>query len=416
MNFNPRTYVAVWLDKMKIDIDERGTLIDEKRHDYTQIVRTLLLDYSEQVSAYNANAPKDEKVKGATYETIKMALEEYADNVILQKREELAAKLQFSGTENLGPLSDFLFYITGQRDEKDLAVMAHWVWQVKRKLTNQKVFFHIMPMFYGTQGGGKSEAIKHLFGPVHSLTLENLSLTDIVKTEKIAFELGRCLVAFFDEMSGADKADVEALKRQITATHNDTRTFFTQKFVKVPQNVSFIGASNKALNELIYDPTGMRRFYQINTVERFDWGAINSLDYEALYKGINEGRETGYMAEKAEEIAAEQAKLVGHDDIEAFMEYYNINARTPLEKTTEISASEVYHKFMDWCELNGVTKKPSAGWFGRRISNKGIQSVRKKLNKLTAVIYLINSDSALHDKSYDPLGAPKTEGTKTWNN
>ena len=59
----------------------------------------------------------------------------------------------------------------------DIAVVKHFVWQVKRKLIGLPVDHHIMPILFGKSGGGKSVAIHKLVEPLKELTLEtNMSV------------------------------------------------------------------------------------------------------------------------------------------------------------------------------------------------------------------------------------------------
>jgi hypothetical protein len=69
--------------------------------------------------------------------------------------------------------------LTGKEDPVDVAVMKHFVWQVKRKLNEMAVEDHLMVILYCAQRVGKSEAIR----------------------------------MFFDEMAKAQKTDMEAFKK-----------------------------------------------------------------------------------------------------------------------------------------------------------------------------------------------------------
>ena len=55
-------------------------------------------------------------------------------------------------------------------------------------------------------------------------------------------------------------------------------------------SASLIGASNKTLDELIKDTTGMRRFIQLNWADLNEagWAIINGIDYLGLWKSVDE--------------------------------------------------------------------------------------------------------------------------------
>ena len=111
-------------------------------------------------------------------------------------------------------LADWVRAATGAVSPLDLAVMRHFIWQVKRKLLGLPVEHHMMPILYGRTGGGKSVAVHKLLEPVKEVTLcRDMSVfSDSFGRRQFA----RNFVMFFDEMEKCCGVDVNALKNIIT--------------------------------------------------------------------------------------------------------------------------------------------------------------------------------------------------------
>lgn len=402
MQSDPRKYVAWWLSAKKIIVDERGGLTSPDKREYQEIFDTLMLDYNEQISQFNYIA--DKKIKGANDTNMKRALDEIISLEMVKRRAEIFEKLRFNGTENLVPLEQFVKAVTGKTEAKIVGVLAHFLWQIKRRLIDKEIVYHIMPILYGGQGAGKSKALQHLFKQLTNLTLD-LGLTEVTDP-RFYFSLNRNFVAVLDEMAGAKKADVDILKKQISATYNDVRKLGGNIVTKIKQNASFIGTTNRPVNEIIFDTTGARRFYEIRTLEKLDWAAVNSIDYVSLYRGIDENRENGYIEAVMDEVIKDQEDLIGVDELTAFME-----AHKCLDGTKEISTQLVYEAYKTWAEANGIKNLINSVWFGRKLSNRGIRNVTKSVRGKTLRFYLIDETSELHKKAFDPLS---TE-VKGWN-
>lgn len=395
---DPRKYVRLWLTKAKVVVDERGELTSSDGRDYFQLFDAMFLDYCEQIDNFNRAA--DKKIRGAPESNLRKALDEIISVELIKRRAEIMNKIKYIESDAaLTPLRTFIRAMTGAENEKVLAVMAHFLWTVKRRLSGKEVVFHIMPIIYGAQNAGKSLSLQRLFKPLTNLTLE-LHLTDVTDP-RYYFSLSKSFVVILDEMAGAKKADVESLKKQITASYNDVRKLGTNTVIKVKQNASFIGTTNRAASELIFDSTGMRRFYEIRTLEKLDWDAINGIDYEALYQGINENLERGYIEPLLQEISLDQEELVTPDELTVFCESHHLEPGA-----RELEHSEVYEAYKTWADINGVKNPLNSMWFGRKMKNKGLNTtIKRNTNKITRY-YQVSEECELL-KRFDPL-AKKT--------
>lgn len=398
---DPRKYVAKWLELKKIVIDERGSLNSFDNREFCEIFDTLVLDYCQQIDDFNRKA--DRRVKGAPETNLKKALEEIISVEMAKRRDIIMENLKFSGTEDLSGVRKLVLAITGEENHTIVGVVSHLIWQIKRKLNGKDIVFHIMPILFGPQGGGKSLALQRLFKPLSNLTLE-LSLTEVTDA-RFYFALNRTFVVILDELAGVKKADVDALKKQISTTHNDARKLGSNLVTKIKQNASFIGTSNRPVNELIFDSTGARRFYEIKTLERLDWNTINTLDYISLYRGINENKEEGYIVDVLNDVMKDQENLIGIDEINVFLEQYKV---APGEK--ELPLPVLYAQYKIWAEENNM-KIPNSAWFGRKLGNRNFRSKKKNIQGKTILFYLVGDDCDLLKKSYDPLAS----GLSKWN-
>lgn len=151
--------------------------------------------------------------------------------------------------------------------ELDVAALSHSIWQIKRKLSNLEVKYHMMFCLYGReQGTGKSYGMKALLSPLGELLLENADF-NILTDPREGRVLNDSFAVIFDEMSNADKASMESIKRMITADKFKQRVMQTTNHTHLKQNSTFFSTANKKVGQLILDDTGLRRFYECN-IER----------------------------------------------------------------------------------------------------------------------------------------------------
>lgn len=266
-------------------------------------------------------------------------------------------RYRFSGDD---ALRRFARAVTGREDAVDAAVIAHFVWQAKRKLYALPVTNHLMPVFVGKQNGGKSTAIRKLLAPVQALT-DAPGDMKLLEDERQSFRLAKHLILFFDEMGKASKTDVDALKNRITAETASWRVLCTNTTARGLQLATFIGASNTSVRELVHDTTGMRRFYEVPCQDHLDWEVLNSLNYEALWEGVDhEG--PAPVLEHQEELIGRQELLRTPDTVEEFVEH----CTTASNDWT--SAQAVYDDYARW--MSKQKRQPlSQRKFGERLKS-----------------------------------------------
>lgn len=231
----------------------------------------------------------DELSLGFRERMITVAFSKYLHTNSIKRRKHLIAKVQFDGNTRANVWQTLVKTCFTDDDPVDynIAVAQKFIWQVKRKMNKIKVYDHIMPVLYGTQGKGKTEFIKRFVEPIS----ENVSypnLKDI--TDSRSRQLWTRWILVVDEMEGYEKTDVDALKNVITKDIVTGRVLGTHYDFNEINAASLIGASNKSLDELIKDSTGMRRFIQLNweDIDETGWSVINGIDFLGLWKSVDE--------------------------------------------------------------------------------------------------------------------------------
>lgn len=252
-----------------------------------------------------------------------------------------------SESAGIDELNKWLQSVIGRTPTQlDLAAMKHFIWQIKRKSMNLPVSYHMMNIFTGNQGDGKSEAIKRLLQPIIQLTIQGQSVTYITDVNNYK-TIGMNLCIFTDEMSRCSAVDIERLKQVITGTDLNYRIFHTQNNGYADQRCTLIGASNKEFRELIQDPTGVRRFYPYRCKphvsedeRRARWDVVNNIDPYLIWHGINENQEEPYIIPYLNELRAYQENLRTPGSIEEWLTDYELEPGTH-----KISLAELYNSY-----------------------------------------------------------------------
>lgn len=251
---------------------------------------------------------------------------------------------------------------TGKQDSLDIAVIRHFIWQVRRKLFGLPVDHHMMPILYGKTGGGKSVAVQKLLSPVADLQF-NLDLS--VFSDQFKMRLfTRAFVMFFDEMARSERADVDKLKNIITSPTVDFRIMRSEKIETGVQNCTFIGCSNDPVHDKIFDPTSARRYWQLNCSDKLDWSAINSIDYLALWKSVDEHASCPVIP-VLEKIRTVQDRDIRHKDLieDWISTYCKVKVANPK---TDPTSQTLYNEFADWCRWQKINSQPTANKFYRQ--------------------------------------------------
>jgi hypothetical protein len=312
--------------------------------------------------------------------------------------------LRFSGIEDLAPLRQFVKAVLGTLDETAVMVFAHFIANVKRKMTQQAVTYQLMPILTGKQKGGKSTAVRKLLSPLGE-TVHETTITSSLKAENFMM-FSQFFVVFFDEMEGIQKTSIAALKKMITEERAGGRVFYTQRNVNLANLCSFVGTANDSAMELIDDKTGARRFFEILCADKLDWSALNAIDYGALWRGIDENTKSKYYLLAEAEIDRRQQNLVSVDMFNMFLQETHLQpeAGEPETEGKWISSKTFYKVYSDWLEPYRATplhpatffKKLTAAGFEKRVQNVGQPVLAgSNMRRTTTTVYRISSHTSL---------------------
>lgn len=286
----------------------------------------------------------------------------------------------------LDELRKWLKATTGRDDSVDLAVMLHFMWQVKRLNTGKPVAWDIMPILVGKQGDGKSTAIELLCAIWQEL-LVNINAQTLVD-ERSTEVLGDYAIGFWGEMSGGSKAEVQALKNTLTSKRKSYRELGGHHHNSVVRRMAFIGDSNNPVKDVIADPTGMRRFYEVQVNGLTDRATLNAIDYALAWQAVSED-DAAPFDDVALQVRERQKDLIVQDAFDNFLAWgddRNWDSLTILEEgrpyqesggapVTTIpkydpargySLSQVAILYKHYVRLVGGVVRDSA-WVGRRL-------------------------------------------------
>jgi len=243
-----------------------------------------------------------------------------------------------------------------------IAVLKKFIWQVKRKMLNERVDNHLMPVILGPQGVGKSTFVRDfLLGPIDEF-VGNTNFKEIEETRNM--EQWNNYALFLDEMGYAGKADIDNVKNKITAVTVSGRPMRTNANVQYRQNATFIGCSNKELDQLIRDETGNRRFVALRFSKSPDWSKTKDVDPRHLWTSVDERGEDPTKG-IADELRAAQEAVREKSQVEQWMEHYEEG--NPA-KGTKRFAKELYDLYSDWAAKYAPGRSMEVNMFGKELS------------------------------------------------
>jgi len=321
----------------------------------------------------------------ATYveETLSALLEEQR----AQRRAHLIGRItgRSSLPEGREALNQWVEAVTGHRQPETVAVMAHWLWLVKRLALGRKTEHDVMPILYGPQGSGKSTATERLCEPLAELatTMNASHLTDERKFSALAI----FLVGRWEEMQGAQRSDIEALKHSITCRQVTFRRLGSHVNEVLSRTCGFIGTSNHPVDAMVADSTGARRFFQLTTPARIDHATINRLDPLQLWLAVSEDDPAPILS-CLQVVRSAQAELVARDAISLWLSAERwaplvIKSHDTYEDLSipayDAAQGECFEhlcaRFKHWCMLVG-TLPLSVVRIGHRLHQEGFVVVR----------------------------------------
>ena len=348
-------------------IDAAGAVVNSRgqRVDMKSFINNFLL-YSLSFSTMRL---VDTQIK-LSDSAFNKGIEEWLADKKLEAFNKFKLEIQFDPTKALAAKEDLAIWLKSllwrEPTATEIAVLLHFMHQVKRKMFDLKIKYHLMPVIVSAQKSGKTETIRWLLAPLGNFAVE----WELSHLEDPRYDMKHkdTYVMFFDELAKAERADMKTLKKRITAIELDVRNLGTQIFSHIKQNSTFIAASNEAINELLADSTGMRRFHQIIGVDREEllattieerqkyWELKRDLNPMTIWQGVNEQLELLPEYEQAlEDIDKSQELLRNKDILEEFWidsGFELITDKDP-DKKDLVRVTSFYSDFRDYAEQAG---------------------------------------------------------------
>jgi hypothetical protein len=305
----------------------------------------------------------------------------------------LVDQLSFVSTDS-DPISEWVTAVRKKSSTLDTIVMKHFIWQVKRKLAGLPVEQHMMPVLFGRSGAGKSVAVSRLIEPLRSVALQTSMSIFSDPFSRRAF--ARNFLVFFDELQGSDNTDVNTMKQIITAPVIEWRAMRSERVMSAPQNSTFIGCSNDPVCDRIKDPTSSRRFWQINCADQMDWQAINSIDYLALWRSVDENAPAPVLEHLSDIRKIQEAEIRVKDSVEQWLE--EVCEVVSFDESS-LTTSELYESFKNFCLSQNQKSFPQFQKFARDLKRifdgDGHGLVSKKTNRGTTWAIRIRTSEAV---------------------
>ncbi|XUY25839.1 VapE domain-containing protein [Agrobacterium sp. rho-8.1] len=274
------------------------------------------------------------------------------------------------------------------------AVYKKFVWQVKRKMLNLPITYHLMPVILGPQGTGKSWFVVKILNAylsqfVHSSTFESIG------EERLA-EQWDYPIQWCDEMAYASLANADIVKNRITSDKVFYRPMGENYSLPVTNRSTFIGASNKnSIADIIRDETGNRRFAPVvySNVpgdERIPFG----YDPILFWTSVDE-HGPDPMLEAADELTALQSSQRHLSTTDQFLLDYATKAEEAEEPTNLFST--LWAEFDDWKQTSNVKCKLTKNEFFRAIAGAAdnfpdLYKVTNPQNKKTFTFLKVNAN------------------------
>lgn len=177
--------------------------------------------------------------------------------------------------------------------ELSVAVMLHFIYQVKRKLAKLPVCDHLMPVFVSAQQGvGKTRAVKRFLAPLAEMA-KSVLISDIADPRSIY--VFRHPVLMLDDMEKLGPNEIPIVKNRVTGDEVIARGMHSNREMGTRQMATFIGTANESVMSLVPDQTGHRRFFELifrnaNPATGGDpsiWQVINDTDFMSIWRSVD---------------------------------------------------------------------------------------------------------------------------------
>jgi len=307
------------------------------------------------------------------------------------KRVEWAKKLTYDpklGDVEITKL--FKLYKAKGKIEHHIQMLKHFLYNIKQILLGRKPVQEVVICFLGLQSIGKGFIIQCLEAAIPGLT--SFCTVEQVKVPKNTPKWGEVPIAFFDEISGINKKDLAAFKSWITAPNLSYTPLYTSSNVHVTKITQSIIAIDYPIAQIIKDPNGMRRFYEVPSGQPAstwfkmeypegsgEYITMADIDWIEILKSINEDEPRGYYAEGKKhyrEIVAIQEAMRHRSSVEAYLveeSFLDRNGKVnPKIKTKKFPVKYLEGRFIKWMHKNHY-REQNRQWFIDTLKSHGLE-------------------------------------------
>jgi hypothetical protein len=240
------------------------------------------------------------------------------------------------------------------------AAVEKFIWSVKRFICGLPILQKHMLVLHGDQNTGKSEFLRMLLNAIREIAAET-NLQDVLDPRQM--DLPQYYALNLDELMFADRADIAALKSFVTGADSARRPMRTNVSQKIDYRATLVATSNKSLDKLIFDSTGMRRFNEVGVKKRKEiepfWDDIVAFDLQGLWQIVDENSADPVMSNPAfkDRLAQKQEELRNSDSTELWVRQFefdpntNYGIRNRTRDHVEYFSQELYQIFRQWEEI-----------------------------------------------------------------
>jgi hypothetical protein len=277
--------------------------------------------------------------------------------------------LKFNGQGYTCPQLETLF--PGQYNLAH-ASLSQLIWQIKRKAAGLKVWDHLFLNIYSSQNGSSKSYFASSFGNTLSALFFECGDTNIFEDTRFVETFNQYLLIMFDEMAKFDAKDVAKIKALTSSGSVLKRKMRTTSVGQIKNISTFIGTANRSLVEIYHDPTGMRRFVELEmaelnkeqTKERLT--LIDTIDWLAFFRSVDENGESP-VSQNRQLFEVHQEELRKKDLIELWAEDrgygFGPNAGDKYVPVKLLAAD-----YLEWLKANDKGKyQLDAKVFGKKI-------------------------------------------------
>lgn len=377
-------------DNIKIVDQASGATLQSSR----QFLETQIAKY---MYAYNKSIPRIDGTPVAQ-SFLKDELMVEVDSYIEMKKIEtivnMREDLKFNPKVPIDKIIDDTLDMMMAKGDKEVnrTVFKHWLWALKRHIYNLPVKSELWLALYGGQNIGKNYFVnKVLAEPLKGRSVD----TELQIVSNMTQEVGKFKNNFlinFDELAkgGGQTSDsntkvdanfIAMLKAILTRDKIHYRIYHSQDQGILDKTFSCMSTANLHIYDVIDDPTGMRRFFEIELDHPdntwFNKEMIDKLirNNTLFYQGIDENNTEGYLLPQTEvwdKVVKIQSTYKGKSSVDYWLMDGAYEIHQPdddIQDADNMKVSELYVDYKSFCKDSGMKPFNSPN-FARAMSNR----------------------------------------------